>query len=84
MIDQKLQSYYENQFSMMATPGWKEFVEDAEQMFKALNNVLPIQTEQELQLKRGQLDILNWVISRKAVAEQTYEQLMSGDSGNES
>lgn len=82
MLDKKLQTYYENQFSMMATEGWKEFVEDAEEMFKALNNVLPIQNETELQLKRGQLDILNWVISRKAVTEQSYEQLMSGDSSN--
>ena len=82
MIDKKLQSYYENQFTMMATTGWQEFVEDAEEMFKALNNVLPIQNEQELKLKRGQLDILNWVISRKAVTEQSYEQLMSGDSAN--
>lgn len=82
MLDKKLQNYYENQFSMMATEGWKEFIEDAEEMFKALNNVLPIQNETELQLKRGQLDILNWVISRKTVTEQSYEQLMSGDSSN--
>ena len=48
MIDQKLQSYYENRFSMMATDGWKELIEDAENMFKALNNVLPIQNETEI------------------------------------
>lgn len=82
MIDKKLQSYYENQFTMMATTGWQEFIEDAEEIFKSLNNVLPIQNEQELQLKKGQLDILNWIITRKAVTEESYEQLMSGDSAN--
>lgn len=82
MLDKKLQSYYENRFSMMASEGWKEFIEDAEEMFKALNNVLPIQNETELQLKRGQLDILNWVISLKPATEQAYEQLMSGDSSD--
>ena len=81
MLDKKLQTYYENQFSMMATEGWKEFIEDAEEMFKALNNVLPIQNETELQLKRGQLDILNWMLSLKESSTQAYEQLMSGDSG---
>lgn len=84
MIDKKLQSYYEERFSMMATKGWAELVEDAQAMFTALNNVLPIQNEAELQLKRGQLDILNWLINLKSVTEQTYEQLMSGDSSNES
>jgi hypothetical protein len=83
-MDKKLQSYYEERFSMMATKGWQDFIEDAENMFKALNNVLPIQNETELQLKRGQLDILNWVISLKDSSTQAYEQLMSGDSSNES
>lgn len=83
-MDKKLQSYYEERFSMMATKGWSDLVEDAQAMFTALNNVLPIQNEAELQLKRGQLDILNWLINLKPVTEQTYEQLMSGDSSNES
>ena len=83
MIDQKLQSYYENRFSMMATDGWKELIEDAENMFKALNNVLPIQNETELHLKRGQLDILQWLLTLKDSSTQAYEQLMSGDSSGD-
>ncbi len=84
MIDKKLQSYYESRFSMMATDGWKDLMEDAENMFKALNNVLPIQNETELQLKRGQLDILNWILTLKESSTQSFEQLMSGDSSNDS
>jgi len=45
--------------------------------------VLPIQNETDLQLKRGQLDILQWLISLKNVSEQSYEQLLSGDTANE-
>jgi hypothetical protein len=81
MIDKKLQSYYDNRFSMMATDGWKELMEDAQQMFDSLNQVLPIQNESELQLKRGQLDILNWLLNLKPASEAAFEQLMSGDSG---
>lgn len=83
-MDKKLQSYYEERFSMMATKGWQDLMEDAENMFKALNQVMPIQNETELQLKRGQLDILNWMLSLKESSTQAYEQLMSGDSSNES
>ncbi|CAB4157233.1 hypothetical protein UFOVP678_12 [uncultured Caudovirales phage] len=83
MLDQKLQEYYESRFSMMATPGWKDLMEDAQNMFASLNQVLPIQNEADLQLKRGQLDILQWILSLKTVSEQSYEQLMSGDSANE-
>ena len=80
-MDKKLQSYYEERFSMMATKGWQDLMEDAENMFKALNQVMPIQNETELQLKRGQLDILNWILSLKESSTQAFEQLMSGDSG---
>ena len=80
MIDKKLQSYYENRFSMMATAGWQDLMEDAQQLFDALNQVLPIQNETDLQLKRGQLDILNWLLNLKPASEAAFEQLMSGDT----
>lgn len=81
MIDKELQKYYENRFALFSTPGWQDLMDDAQKMFDALNQVLPIQNEQDLHLKRGQLDILNWMLSLKNVSEQSYEQLMSGDSG---
>jgi len=81
-MDEKLQAYYEARFSMMATEGWKDLIEDAQKIFDALNNVLPIQNESELNLKKGQLDILQWLLSLKGSSEQSYEQLMSGDSAD--
>jgi hypothetical protein len=75
MIDKKLQSYYENRFSMMATTGWQDLMEDAQQLFDSLNQVLPIQNETDLQLKRGQLDILNWLLNLKPASEAAFEQL---------
>ncbi len=80
MIDQKLQSYYEERFNMMATKGWTDLIEDADAMYQALNQVSPIQNETELHLRRGQLDILNWLLTLNESSTQSYEQLMSGDS----
>jgi hypothetical protein len=79
-MDKKLQSYYENRFSMMATSGWQDLMEDAQQLFDSLNQVLPIQNENDLHLKRGQLDILNWLLNLKPASEAAFEQLMSGDT----
>ena len=80
MIDKKLQEYYENRFEMMATQGWQDLIEDAQNMFDAINHVLAVQDEKDLHLQRGQLDLLQWVLNLKQVSEQSYEQLMSGDS----
>lgn len=82
MLDKKLQSYYENRFSMMSTEGWKELMEDAQTMFDSLNHVLSIQNESDLMVKKGQLDLLQWLLNLKPASEQAYEQLMSGDSAD--
>ena len=82
MLDKKLQSYYENRFSMMSTDGWQDLMEDAQTMFNSLNHVLSIQNETDLMVKKGQLDLLQWLLNLKPASEQAYEQLMSGDSAD--
>jgi len=79
-VDKKLQSYYENRFSMMATEGWQDLMVDAQGIFDSLNHVMSIQNESDLMVKKGQLDLLNWLLNLKPASEQAYEQLMSGDS----
>ena len=81
MTDRQLQSYYENRFSMMSSEGWKELMEDAQEMFNSLNHVLSIQTEADLHVKKGQLDILMWLLNLKSVSEQAYASLQ--DSSGE-
>ena len=82
MMDAKLQKYYEDRFSMMTTDGWQDLIEDAQSMFNSLNHVLSIQNEADLMVKKGQLDLLQWLINLKPASEQAYEQLMSGDSAD--
>ena len=81
-MDAKLQKYYEDRFSMMTTDGWQDLIEDAQSMFNSLNHVLSIQNEADLMVKKGQLDLLQWLINLKPASEQAYEQLMSGDSAD--
>jgi hypothetical protein len=81
MLDKKLQSYYENRFSMMATEGWQDLMEDAQNMFNSLNHVLSIQNESDLMVKKGQLDLLQWLITLKPASEQAYESLINDSAG---
>ena len=80
-MDAKLQSYYENRFSMMATDGWQDLIEDAQAMFNSLNHVLSIQNETDLMVKKGQLDLLQWLINLKPASEQAYESLINDSAG---
>ena len=71
----ELQKYYENRFSMMATDGWRDLVEDIDNMVNALNNISVVQDEKDLQFKKGELSILTWLKNLREVSERAYEEL---------
>lgn len=79
-MERELQDYYENRFATMATIGWKDFIEDVQLLFDTYNKVNTVDTHDELQKRKGQLDILQWVLSLKDVSEQSYEELQNADN----
>jgi hypothetical protein len=81
-VDKQLEKYYEERFSTMATVGWKQFLEDVQGIFDAVNKVAPIQNELDLYFRKGQLDILQWVLTLKESSEQAYEALQRDSSGD--
>jgi hypothetical protein len=74
-MNQELQTYYEERFSMMATQGWKELLEDIDNMIEPLNNISTIEDERSLQFRKGELSILTWLKNLKEVSERAYEDL---------
>jgi hypothetical protein len=75
-----LQKYYEDRFSMMATASWSDLIEDLENMKKPIEELSTIKTVDDLYFRKGQLDILNWLLSLKAVSELAYEELKNEDT----
>jgi hypothetical protein len=71
----ELQKYYEDRFSMMATQGWKDLLEDIDNMANALNNISVVQDEKDLMYKKGELSILTWLKTLREVSERAYEEL---------
>lgn len=70
-----LQKYYEEQFSMMATQGWADLVEDFLKLKASINDVTLTTDTQDLFYRKGQLDILDLILKRKETVEQVYEEL---------
>lgn len=71
----ELQKYYENQFSMMATQGWEDLVEDFQKLKESINDITLTTDTQDLFLRKGQLDILDLILKRKETCEKVYEEL---------
>ena len=71
----ELQRYYEARFDMMSTDGWRDLMEDIDNMINPLNNISTIPDEKSLQFKKGELSILVWLKTLKQVSTQAYEEL---------
>lgn len=74
-MDRELQQYYEGQFSMMATPGWAELMEDLQKFRTSINELSTVTDEQQLFFRKGQIDVLDLVLTRKSSCEKTYEEI---------
>ena len=71
----ELQKYYEARFDTMGTDGWKDLMEDIDNMIASLNNISTIPDEATLHFKKGELSILTWLRTLKEVSERAYEEL---------
>ena len=71
----ELQRYYESRFDLMSGDGWRDLMEDIDNMINSLNNISTIPDEKSLQFKKGELSILVWLKTLKQVSTQAYEEL---------
>ena len=75
MQDKELEKYYEEQFSMVSTVGWKDFIEDMQTLYDVVDDLGTIENEQTLWFRKGQLDILNLVLDRAKTYEAAWMDL---------
>ena len=71
----ELQKYYEARFDMMASQGWKDLIEDIQVMATAYDKVERIKEVEDLYFTKGQLDILNWIITLQETSSEAYKEL---------
>jgi ethanolamine utilization cobalamin adenosyltransferase len=72
----ELQKYYTDRFDMMSTEGWKDLIEDIDKIIATLNNISVIDSEKDLQFKKGELSILSWLKNLKEISERAYEEIL--------
>ena len=71
----ELQRYYESRFDLMSREGWKDLMDDIDNMINSLNNISTIPDEKSLHFKKGELSILTWLRTLKEVSERAFEEL---------
>ncbi len=74
MKDLELQKYYDDQLTLFASEGWKDFIVKVEELYKGYNNISAVNNEKDLFIVKGRLDILNWVLEWENLVKEAIEQ----------
>jgi len=82
-MNRELQNYYENRFSMMATPGWQDLLEDIDLMLSSTDTIKGIDTEQQLWFRKGEVSIMTWLKNLRESSNEVYEQLQKEEDNAE-
>jgi len=74
-MDQETQKYYDNYFSLFMTDGWKQLVEDFSGNVANINSVESTKDAEDLQFRKGQLNILAYLLNLEHIITNNYDEL---------
>lgn len=74
-MGKELQEYYEARFDLFASKGWKDLIEDVQNMKDATDKVSSVRDEKDLYFKKGEVSIMNWVLSLEQMTKDAFEGL---------
>ena len=74
-MDQELQRQYDNYFEMFSTEGWKQLIEDLEEVTDSFR-IEDIKDGVDLATTQGQLKVLNQILYFEDSIRRTYDDLL--------
>lgn len=78
-MDQDTQKYYECYFDLFRTAGWKQLIEELTQNALVINSVEATKDANDLYLRKGQLNVLAYLINFETTTNNNYEELTKSD-----
>lgn len=80
MLTPELEKYYDEQFSLMSSVGWKDLMEDFTKLRDELLDIRNVKDAQQMHFRQGQVDILDLILNRRNACEEVYDQLKEESS----
>jgi len=78
-LDQETEQYYNKYFDLFNNPGWKQLIEELKQNALVINSVEATKDENDLYVRKGQLNVLAYLINFEIATNNNYEELTSDD-----
>ena len=74
-MEPELEKYYENFFDLFAQVGWKQFIDELKQNAAVMNSVEATKDANDLYFRKGQLNVLAFVINLEDSIRNSFEEL---------
>ena len=78
-LDQETEQYYNKYFDLFRTAGWKQLIEELTQNALVINSVEATKDANDLYLRKGQLNVLAYLINFETTTNNNYEELTKSD-----
>lgn len=75
-MDRELQQYYDNRFTLCASIGWEQLVEDLLQSRNELAKIENINSQEELWKNKGKVEVLDYILNLKEISEKVYQEIL--------
>lgn len=74
-MDQEIQKYYDNYFTLFSTDGWKQLIEELKQNALVINSVEATKDTNDLYVRKGQLNVLAYILNLESTTNTNYDEL---------
>lgn len=78
-LDQETEQYYNKYFDLFRTAGWKQLIEELTQNALVINSVEATKDANDLYLRKGQLNVLAYLINFETTTNNNYDELTKSD-----
>lgn len=78
-MDQATEKYFNDYFSLFRTDGWQTFIKELQANAVAINNLQQVKDADDMNFRKGQLDVLASILNMETSMEATREEAESED-----
>jgi len=78
-LDQETEQYYNKYFDLFRTDGWKQLIEELTQNAVVINSVEATKDENDLFVRKGQLNVLAYLLNFETTTNNHYDELTKSD-----
>tara|TARA_R100000773_G_C4212762_1_gene111891 strand:- start:101 stop:358 length:258 start_codon:yes stop_codon:yes gene_type:complete len=78
-IDKEVEEYYNKYFDLFTTDGWKQLIEELRQNALAINSVEATKDSDDLYMRKGQLNVLAYLLNLESTVNNNFEELQKED-----